>query len=205
MKSKTLSLVFTLVLCIGGLCSKAQSQWISKSSFSIGPEVLFPLNTTSNGDHSNAYYRDGGGFSATFEVPVIDHLKFTFSAGYQYYNPINPVYVSQVYFTCPGCTLPAIQGPPPQKNAYKFIPVMAGLRDYFIQYLYINLEAGEAIKTGPETTNSFIYGGGLGGFVPFDKLNALDITTGVERGFKSIYFDYPESQLYIKLAYKHRF
>ena len=53
------------------------------------------------------------------------------------------------------------------KGPYKFIPLKAGLR-YYIKYFYLQGEAGESFKANV-TANSFIYGGALGGLIPFNR------------------------------------
>lgn len=191
------------LLALIAIAGKANAQGLSGSSISFGPEVVFPLHTTSHGYVSDGYYRDGGGFSATFEVPLLDELKFTLSAGYQFYLPVNKVYNTGVYYTCLDCVIPP--SPPADDHAYEYVPLIAGLHYYYYKYLFVSFEAGDAFEAGGRTLNSFIYGGGFGGDIPINKHNSIELMAGDEGGFKSIDFDYSVAQIYIKAAYKYSF
>jgi len=174
--------------------AKAQSG--NKISYSIGPELAIPFNTTSNTyGLARDEYQDGIGGSVKIEAPITVDLHFTGSAGlvdyatnahYLYFLPVSS-----------GGQSEGVQPPP-----FKFIPVKAGLQYYYGQYLYISGEAGAAFGANSVSTTSFIYSGGLGAIIPFNAHNGLDISARYERGFLAPSYDSPMSQLAIRVAYK---
>ncbi len=192
---KTLLSIFACLFVI----TFAKAQAGNKISYSLGPELAIPFNTTSSTTGSaRDYYQDGIGGSAKIEVSITVTLHFTGSAGFVDY-PTNAHYL---YF------LPVAYGtqsvgtqPPP----FKFIPVKAGLQYYYDQYLYISGEAGAAFGANLVSTTSFIYSGGLGAAIPFNVHSGLDISARYERGFLAPSYDSPMSQLGIRLAYKFGF
>jgi len=199
MKNRLLFIFFGVIGLIA-FAGKASAQC---PSLSLGPEVVFPWHNTSHGYESDGYYRDGGGFSAMFELPLADKIKFTLSAAYQFYEPVDMTYVYQVYYTCLGCTVPT--QPPVNNSTFAYIPLTAGFKYYFYKYLFLGIEAGDAINAGNRTVNSFIYGGSFGGEIPLTKHNLIELSTGTEDGFKSTIYDYPITQIYLKAAYKYQF
>jgi len=71
--------------------------------------------------------------------------------------------------------------------------------------MYINAEAGAAIKLNSASKNSFIYSGGLGGVIPFNAKSGLDIGVRYERGYEIVSYQYPMSQIGVRIAYKRSF
>lgn len=188
-KTLLAALAFLFIITI----AKAQSG--NKISYSIGPEFAIPFNTTSY-DYGSArdYYQDGIGGSAKIEAPITVDLHFTGSAGYVDYPSNEHLLYLPVSSGGPS---EGVQPPP-----YKFIPVKAGLRYYYGQYLYVSGEAGAAFGANLVSTTSFIYSGGLGAIIPFNKHSGLDIGARYERGFLSSGYDSPMSQLAIRVAYR---
>jgi len=187
MKKNFLCLLFIINLVT--LSSvKAQS---SQTAVILGTQVGFPFHD----------YKASVDFAAKAELSVLPKLKLIFSAGYsafipqdRNYNIINPV--------CDGCTVMLTHVSTP---LYKFIPVKAGLRYYFLKYLYLNGDAGAAFKANYETNTSFIYGFGLGTLIPFNAHNSLDFGLNFESGYKTVDYNNAESQLGFNLAYRYQF
>lgn len=192
MKKTLLSLVFLFIITF------ANAQSGNKTSYSIGPELAIPFNTTSNSGLARDYYQDGLGGSVKIEAPITATLHFTGSAGYVDY-PTNAHYLYILPLAYGGSS--ADMQPPP----FKFIPVKAGLQYYYDQYLYLSGEAGAAFGANAVSTTSIIYSGGLGAVIPFNTHSGLDISARYERGFLSTNYDSPMSQLGIRLAYKFGF
>jgi hypothetical protein len=201
MKLKLLSALIVMLL----LSAFARAQSGSKIAISVGPEFSFPFNTSTvdNGNIKD-FYKDGIGGSVKIELPISAALHFTGSAGYVDYKSNHHYIVPYQFGPYPGpADVTSTNGAlaPP----YKFIPIKVGLQYYFVKCLYINGEVGDAIKTGAQAINSFIYAGGLGAALPFGPHQGLDIGVLYQRGFKTIDYDSPMSEFTIRVAYKYRF
>jgi len=181
--------------------AKAQSG--NKISYSIGPEFVIPLNTTSStAGLARDYYQNGFGGSIKIEAPVTLTLHFTGSAGYVDY-PTNAHYLYALPAESPTPGFP--MGGGAQPPSFKFVPVKAGLQYYYDQYLYLSGEAGAAFGANTVSTTSFIYSGGLGAIIPFNTHSGLDVSARYERGFLSSNYDSPMSQVGFRVAYKFGF
>jgi hypothetical protein len=200
---KTVLPVFALVL----INVFAKAQQTGKLSLSFGPEIDIPLKTTSPDGYyiSNNYYKAGYSGSLKAEWALLPSLHITGSAGYVSYGAkYQSVVVPNYYNTYPG---PFLSGGAFQTGGvpYKFIPLKAGLQYYFVKYLYVDAEAGDAIKANHTATSSFIYSGGFGSAAPLSKNSSLDFGVRFERGYKILDYPYPMEQIGIRLAYKYRF
>jgi len=200
MKIRFLS-AFVLIL----LSTFARAQSGNKIAISFGPELSIPFHTENyNYGNIKDNYKDGIGGSFKIELPITLELHFTGSAGYVNYQS-NRHYFTPNYDPFPGPIGTYIPNNGALAPPYKFIPIKAGLQYYFVKYLCIDGEAGAAIKATSQSINSLIYSGGLGGDIPFSPHQGLDIGILYERGFKTIDYDSPMSQLNIRLAYKYTF
>jgi hypothetical protein len=195
MKKNTL---LFLALLLANLVTRAQSG--NKITLSLGPEFTIPINTNSY-DYGKIrdFYKDGIGGSFRAEFPLTSTLHFIASAGFL-------DYASNAQLIVPDITLyPTYIYNQKQSTHYQFIPVKAGLQYYFAKCLYINGEAGAAIKLNYSSENSFIYSGGLGGVIPLSLQSGLDIGFRYERGYKIPYYPQAMSQIGIRVAYKYNF
>ena len=196
---KSILLLPTLILI--SLFAKAQSG--DKVAISLGPEFNIPFNTgTTPYGKTTDYYKDGYGGSIKIEVPIVHSLHFTGSAGFLYYR--SAYYFSLFYFDNMLAPTAAYneQGNKIYSAAYKYIPLKAGLQYYYSKCLYLGADAGEAIKVGPVSAKSFIYSGGLGGVIPINKHNGIDLSIRFERGYKNVDYNYAMSQFGFRLAYR---
>jgi len=142
------------------------------------------------------------GFSAKMELPIVSRLNFMFSAGYfvNYFG--TRIYLDTSPAICPTCSFPTEN--PINQGPYEFIPLKAGLRYYYFRHFYIDGVFGEAIKANV-TDNSFVYGGEIGGLIPFNRHNSLDINIGIENGYKFEYYQPAVYELAIRIAYGYQF
>lgn len=171
----------------------ASAQTDHNVAVSIGPDIAFPFR--------GAAYRSAVGFAATIEIPVAQQLKLIFDPGYTIQVSIPLLYTSP----CPTCTVPT---GPSNSGLYKYIPLRAGLRYYPLKHIYINGEAGEAIKVGYGAVSSFIYSIGSGAVIPFNPHNGIDLGLSFERGNKNNAYNSNYNslnQLGIRLAYRYKF
>jgi len=192
------TLLIFLILLTACVTVKAQSG--SKISLSLGPELAIPFNI---GEHNYSktkdFFKNGAGVSLKIELPVTASLHFTGSAGYAWYG--TKVYYVYMPAASPSTDyIPMGDGSAPP--SYHFLPIKAGLQYYYAKYLYVDGEAGAAIKLNSATQNSFIYSAGTGAVIPFNVHNGLDVGVRLERGFKIADYNYPMSQVAISLAYK---
>jgi hypothetical protein len=196
MMKKGLILIL-LTVAISAVCTKVKAQSPAKIALSLGPELGVPINAhDADGDNVRNYYGDGIGGSLKLELPVIDGLDVTVTAGYMDYK-------STRYLTYSG---PYLEGSSITNTPnYTYIPLKAGLRYYLNKYLYVESNAGEAIKTSVSASSSFIYGGSMGGIIPINAHNSVDIGVAVERGYKNVYYSYPMGQVAFRLAYRYNF
>jgi len=192
------------VLALIFISALVRAQSGNKIAISLGPELDIPFNTANaNGQSIKDTYKDGIGGSLKIELPITAALHFTGSAGYIYYRSDHR-YIFPNYDPYPGPSGVAnnnITIAPP----YKFIPLKAGLQYYFVKYLYINGEVGDAIKANSQAINSFIYSGGAGVAIPFNPHQGLDLGILYEHGFKNKDYDSAMGQLALRVAYKYRF
>jgi hypothetical protein len=190
-----------LIITISAVCTKvkAQQQQPDKMALSLGPELGLPINTVgANTTSVRDYYKDGFGGSLKLEKPVTTGLFVTVTAGYMSYK------AQTRYVTDPG---PYILGgsfavTPPD---YAYIPLKAGLRFYPEKYIYVEGQVGEAIKASSSAFSSFIYGGVIGGLIPINAHNSIDLGVAVDRGYKNEDYNYPMGQVAIRLAYRYNF
>lgn len=201
MQTKAIRIFLFMLFCAASIAVKAQSG--NKTSISIGPDVGIPINVDhTNSLHTRDIYQDGLGGNIRAEFSVTSALHLTVSVGYVVYQSN----LKYLYLTAPNEVSayagPSNQGTPPP---YKYIPVKAGLRYYFANYLYLAAEAGDALKVQNQAISSFIYSGGLGAAIPFGVHHALDIGLRYESGYKNIDSDFKMAQLGIGFAYKYSF
>jgi len=146
----------------------------------------------------------GPGLSAAVELPVLPGLKFAFSAGYTV-NYWGTRYYTASPYICPTCVIPSVPHGPADGGWYAFVPLTAGLRYYYYRHFYLSGQVGEALKV-KETENSFIHGGAVGGLFRFRGHSALDLSVGLEDGYR--YADYNYSAIYeieLRIAYRYQF
>jgi hypothetical protein len=201
MAVKNIRLVILLMFCAASSLVKAQSG--NKMSISIGPDVGIPINADHPSSvHTRDIYQDGLGGTIRAEFPLTAVLHATASVGYVVYHSN----VTYLLYATP--TLlnnfagPSNPGSPPP---YKYVPLKAGLRYYFVKCLFVSAEAGDAVKIGDRAKASFIYSGGAGAVVPFGVHHALDIGFRYEQGFKNIDSDFKMGQIGIGFSYKYTF
>jgi hypothetical protein len=193
---KTL-LIFLILLTT---CITVEAQSGNKISVSLGPELAIPFNTgTHDYSTTKSFFQDGVGAYLKVELPISPSLHFTGSAGYAWYG------TKEYYVYMPAASpftdyIPMGDGSTPP--SYHFLPLKAGLQYYYAKYLYVAGEAGAAIKLNSATRNSFIYSAGTGAIIPFNAHNGLDIGVRLERGFKIANYNYPMSQVAVRLAYR---
>ena len=197
MKKITLSIILAVFIA-----SFAQAQSGNKISLSLGPDLNFPFNTGRNDNGSTRnYYQNGIGGPLKAELPVSSFLHITVSVGYvHYFTNAHYLYIDPLAYVAGG-SYDNLPKPPP----YPFMPIKAGLQYYYSKYMYINAEAGAAIKLNSASKNSFIYSGGLGGVIPFNAKSGLDIGVRYERGYEIVSYQYPMSQIGVRIAYKRSF
>ncbi|MBS1521252.1 MAG: hypothetical protein JST50_09655 [Bacteroidetes bacterium] len=190
-----------ILLCLVSFFAKAQSG--NKVMLSLGPEVNFPFNTGTNdlGD-TRQHYNDGIGGTLKAEFPAFSTLHITVSAGYMHYisNEHYSLLDQTAYY--PGYVPPTSA---PKTPPFLYLPIKAGLQYYYSRYMYINAEAGEAFKLNSGSKNSFVYSGGLGGIFPINAKSGIDLVFKYERGYETIAYPVPISQIGIDVAYKRSF
>jgi hypothetical protein len=189
-----------LLSLLVNLALSAAAQSGNKISLSVDGDFNIPFNTNNYYyGHTRDYYKDGLGTDIKLELPIIKTLHFTASAGFAWYNaqlhyiivPDNSPLPNGVAYTQTGGI-----------TSYKYLPLKAGLRYYFIKYLYAGIEAGDAIKLNSYALSSFIYTGEAGVVIPIDLHNSLGLEIQYARGFKSLYYPAAMSQLSLGVAYK---
>jgi len=188
MKNTLLLVTFVLI----NVFAKAQSN--NNIAVSLGINANIPSENSIGGP----------GFSAAAELPVLPGLKFALSAGYTV-NYWGTRYYTTNPYICPTCVIPSVPQGPANGGWYAFIPLTAGIRYYYYRHFYFSGQAGEALKV-METENSFIYGGAFGGLFRFRKHSALDLSVGIEDGYR--YADYNYSTIYeigLRVAYRYQF
>lgn len=192
---KVLFLLLFVNLAVG-----ATAQSGNKISLSIDGGFNIPLNTNNYYyGHIRDYYKNGLSTDIKLELPLIQALHFTASAGFAWYNAqLHYIIVPDNYPLPNGVSYTQTGG----ITSYKYLPLKAGLRYYFIKYLYAGIEAGDAIKVNPYSLNSFIYAGEAGVAIPIDVHNSLGLGVQYARGFKSLYYPSAMSQLSVGVAYK---
>ncbi|QEC75636.1 hypothetical protein [Mucilaginibacter ginsenosidivorax] len=200
MAVKYIRLLILLMFCAAS--SRVSAQSGNKMSLSIGPDVGIPINVDHpNAVHTRDIYQDGLGGTIRAEFPLTPALHATASVGYVVYHSnlrylyLTPTQLSN--YAGPSNT----SSPPP----YKYVPLKAGLRYYYVKCLFVSAEAGDALKIGHEAKASFIYSGGAGAAVPFGVHHALDIGFRYESGYKNIDSDFKMGQIGIGFSYKYTF
>lgn len=186
--------IFLMMLfCAASTLVKAQSG--NKISVGLGPELGIPFNAKHESVIGTNDYKTAYGGSLKAEIPVNSLLHVTFSGGYTAFKTkFSPAPNVQLDYA----------GLLRYKATYKYIPVKAGLRYYFIKYLYAGAEAGAAFKVGDAGgKTSFIYSGGVGGALPVGAHQAIDLGVRYERGYKV--YDHTMGWAGISLAYKYQF
>ena len=188
--------IFLMMLfCAASTLVKAQSG--NKISIGLGPESGIPFNAKHESVIGTNDYKTAYGGSLKAELPVNSQLHVTFSGGYTAFKTIFTL-APNVQLDYANSTIPN------SKFTYKYIPLKAGLRYYFIKYLYAGAEAGAAFKVGEAGgKTSFIYSGGIGAALPVGGHQAIDLGVRYERGYKV--YDNTMSWLGIGLAYKYQF
>ena len=192
-----------------------------KVALSVGIEKSFPLNIKHDEYYTaKDYFKNGLGPSIKVEIPILKKLYLTGSLGYVSYAS-KQNYLSYV----PGIAVsPVLQASViPQTSSlsplidyvvltkdprpFQYIPIKIGLRVYPIKYLYAEGEAGIAIKLNYASKNSFLYAGGVGGVLPLDANNSIDIGVRFEGNYRitDYYYIYPMQQLAVRAAYRYRF
>lgn len=190
-----------ILLCL--ISSFAHAQSGNKVSLSLGPEFNFPFNSTETYyGKTRQYYKDGIGGVLKAELPVLSALHLTVSAGYMHYAA-NNYYL--MYNQMAPYTDYAFSATAPKQPTYLFLPVKAGLQYYYLKYMYLSAETGEAIKLNFATKNSFMYSGGLGGVIPFNEKSGLDLGLRYERGYEIWSYPFSISQIGVRAAYKRSF
>jgi hypothetical protein len=198
MQTSFIRIFLTFLFCSSSLFSLAQSG--TQTSISIGTELGIPFNAQHDYVKTRDVYQDGLGGIIRLELPITSSLHFIASAGYAVYHS-NLMYLYAIPDVIPGSN-PNL---PNQPGPYTYIPLKAGLRYYYVKYLYVSAEAGEAIKTNKFTRSSFIYSGGLGGAIPISAHHGIDIGLRYEGGYKNTDADFRMSQLGVGVAYKYSF
>ena len=134
MTKKTL---IVLALVFTGIIARAQAP--DKIAVSLSVDANFPSENSIGGP----------GFTAKIELPLMSRLNLTLSAAYvvnyygtRYYDAAQPP-------VCSTCTVPHEPEGPVNGGPYKFVPLKAGLRYYYLKHFYFEGEAGEAIKATP--------------------------------------------------------
>jgi hypothetical protein len=130
--------LLTLMLSGGAVLTCFAQSSNSSTKFSIGLDAAAP-----NGVASNAY---SAGFGGAFkvEVPAATSLYGTFSVGYE------------AFFT--KTELKNIG----YNSSSGFVPIKAGLKNYFNESLFGEAEAGASVYTGQNGGTAFAYSVGMG-------------------------------------------
>jgi len=193
-------LFILLLFCAAS--NRVSAQLGNKMSISIGPDVGIPFNTEHSYQvHTRDIYQDGLGGVIRAEFALTPVLHATASVGYVIYHS------NLKYFYITPAQLSNYAGPSNQSGPlpYKYVPLKAGLRYYFVRYLFLSAEAGDAVKIGDEAITSFIYSGGVGAAIPFGIHHGLDIGLRYESGYKNIDSDFKMGQFGIGFSYKYTF
>lgn len=126
--------VLLATLLFVGVAATSFAQDAAK--FSIGVEAGVPIGST-----SNAYSFVIGG-SLKYDLPIAESTAFTISAGYSSFQ---------------GKTIAGFKIP-----AASFVPVKAGIKQYFSESFYGEAQVGAALSTQSGGGTAFAYSPGIG-------------------------------------------
>lgn len=138
MKTILKSLIYTLIFTCFCIAANAQS-YSDTLRVSIGitgalanGDYGTPVYTT-NGTEDNAAYSYGAGIALQVDIPVIEHINLTASAGYN--NFFTTQYATNSQAIVSGYTLPNFQT----------IPLKLGIKWFLGKAFYVQGEAGETL------------------------------------------------------------
>jgi hypothetical protein len=172
---KNLIKISALVAAIAGFSFGAKAQTTNSSSKSVSPSgIVYSIGVDGGlptGNFSNGYNASIGG-SLQVDIPVVNQLYVTVTAGYNYFYSKDNAYGT-------GTTVPDIQ----------LLPVKAGLKFFPFKYFYIQGEAGAAFALNKSDLNynnsaAFIYAPQVGVQIPVGGRNYIDAGVRYEASTK---------------------
>ena len=148
---KKLSLICALALASSGLFAQENNTTSKKVGFSVGVELASPV-----GDLKDSH-KFGIGGTAQVEYMVAQQVGITLNAGYISYSGKSQTFLGTTY----------------KNPALGQIPILAGVRYYFIKDIYVSGQLGVSVfkVKGADSESAFTYAPGIG-----IKVSLLDLT-----------------------------
>lgn len=172
MKTTLKSLIYTLIFICFCFAANAQS-YSDTLRISVAANLAVANGDygtsvyTTNGTQDNAAYSYGAGVSLQVDIPVIEHINITASAGYN--NFFTTQYAKNSQALVAGYTLPN----------FETIPLKLGIKWFLGKAFYVQGEAGETLLANKTELyavygNAFTYAPQAGFLFKLKRHNYVD-------------------------------